>query len=421
MQNTTLNFAQVTQAIADYVQSCMSAADFLAQVSEWKSDKHRHLVGLVRRYDRDVRRLHRLNSQGLPGDRIHRERNRLFKSFAARACGELRRIQQSRKKGMNVPTISWEQFEADVRRSPLLTGKSDLAQIFPVKKASGGIRMITNPGPRSRAAHYQAANILVAAGLTNPAEFNCAKKGREKALAALHDLVLQGCYYFVDFDVQNNFSSVRPNHLTELKLPRQVTDAVFMTRVGLTIYNGVKAKSAPHGLPQGAPASAVIASALLGREICQIGGVLATVAYQDGGLIGASGHCEAAGVAKALEQRLAKLSGGPMKLKYVEVRDVRDGLEFLRYWIRAIEVGGELQVHFSPSHASLKKFKRSLFSKLAKGNAKPSYDQAIAVLEAYRSKWLKNFALWAPDEFEMETFLGITECWVDDFLCLKTV
>ncbi len=329
LQNSIPHSALVTQAIADYVQSCRSAADFLAQISEWKSDKHHHLVGLVRRYDRDVRRLHSLNSQGLPEDRIHRERNRLFRSFAARACGELRRVQQSRKKGMKVPAISWEQFEAEVRRSPLLTGKSDLAQIFPVKKASGGIRIITNPGPRSRAAHYQAANILVAAGLTNPAEFNCAKKGREKALAALRDLVLQGYYYFTVFDVQNNFPSVKPSHLAEFKLPRQVTDAVFMTCVGLTMYNGVKAKSAPHGLPQGAPACAVIASALLGREIRQIGGMLAAVTYQDGGLIGASGHREAAEVAKALQQRLANLSGGPMKLKYLEVRDVRDGLEFL--------------------------------------------------------------------------------------------
>lgn len=215
---------------------------------------------------------------------------------------------------------------------------------------------------------------------------------------------------------------MKPQHLKQLKLPSEVISTVFMQSVSSSIWIGKKPKSAPHGLPQGASASSPIASALLGGIIRPFGGELATVTFVDDGVVGASGRDEAEQVAKALSKGFASLSGGPMRLKFVNVCDVRKGMNFLGYWIRATEVDGEMVVTFTASHAARKKLEQNVHRKLREKRNELgglTYDQAIEVLQVYRASWLASFSLWKMTQYERSTFYGISETWVDDFLSLK--
>lgn len=124
--------------LESYINDCLSGADYLAHVAGWHSKEHRNLVGLIKRHEKDLRKLRRLSSSPCSNRQAcNRERNRLFKSFAGRACGELRHLQQSRRKGAKasinskVSPISWKQFEKQVRASPVRSGKADRAIIFP--------------------------------------------------------------------------------------------------------------------------------------------------------------------------------------------------------------------------------------------------------------------------------------------------
>jgi hypothetical protein len=406
-----------------YIIRCRAAADRIASRSGWSDCERRNAHKLISKHAKELKSLHNSGlGCGIASAKVIRKRNRTFKTFAGRACGEFYNFDQQRKKGQKPKPITWKSFEANLAHNPLKTGKSDGAIFYRVAKASGGHRIITNPGPRARSAHYLLSQVVTAQGWTNACDYNSAERGTEKARLAIRDLIQKdGIYHFVVFDVENCFPSVRPQHLqTQLRLPSEVISVLFMQNASPSLYVGVKAKSARHGLPQGAPASGKIASALIGREIRQIGGVLATVTYMDDGVIGASGPSEANEVAKALSKRLEEKRGGPIRLKYAKVCDAREGFEFLGYWIKASGPDSGSEVSFWPSHSAKEKFKRKLYARLDKLEDSLDWDGAISVLDKYRPEWVKAFSLWKPTTEEFENFLGETESWVSDYLSGST-
>lgn len=406
-------------AFSPYFGKCRSSLDRLAQNSQWTSAEHKQGTLLIARHLRDLKKLLRTSShEDQQKNQADRQTVRILKSFAGRFCGELFRVSKFPAKHSEYSSISWSDFERLVRKSPLVTGKADCVIYYRTRKASGGQRVIANLGKRVRAAQYHMQQVLTARHYLNNQDFNSPGLGREKALLSIQALIENDVEYFVVFDIENYFPSVKPKHLKQLRLPRNAVETVlFLSEVSLVICKGMKAKSARQGLPQGAPASAQIASALLGQEIRQLGGNLASVTYVDDGVIGASSLVEAQAVAKALTKRLADLPGGPIGLKFIKVCHATKGFEFLGYWIKALKKQEGVKAVFWPNHSSREKFKRNLFHRLKKKDGSAlSADKCIEVMRAYREKWVQSFPLWAPSSEGFMEFVIQTECWVYDYL-----
>lgn len=412
------SLSEVLNSHERYISRCRSAAARLAVVSGWSPNRKRVLSKLISRHAKDLRTLRKTASvcEGL-NSKLVRKRNRVLQSFSARACGALYSAAQLQRKGGKVLPLRWEEFERNLAQCPTRTGRCDSTIIHPVKKASGGTRIIVNPGPRTRSAHYTIRQVHEALGWRSPYDYNSLGKGRRKALLAIREMIETGTSWLVRFDIENFFPSVKPQHLQkQLRLPAKVNSTLFMQSASPVLYKGMKAKSARHGLPQGAPASDKIASAFLGRELREICGTLAKVTYVDDGVIGAQGHSEAEQVAKALHTRLAELSGGPIGLKHIQICNAQKGLEFLGYWIKTAETDDGTMVSFWPSHSSKMKFQRELFKRMRTAGPNLVWEDAIILLESYRTAWKKAFDLWTPSEAAWEDFVACTECWVADYL-----
>ncbi len=409
-----------------------STAQTIAASSLWPPQKLSEVQGHITGFFKTCRKLRRTYEAGQIEKAARLER-RLLRSYPARLCGELHqhrygKVAGKKPAGKKTTPLSLDDLQKRIDANPLAGRYADPAIVHIVTKANGKSRVIVSPGPRTRAGQWVLAIVLDARGIGNPFEYNCAGRGRDAAVRAITKLALEhGCRTFVVFDLANYFSSVKPTHLKRLNWPKEVKDhLVFFTRKCVlftrgpsnTTTNGSilsKVRSARQGLPQGAVVSGQIASTLLGQELHHIGGGMGKVTYVDDGVIGAGSPAEAEQIAKALRQRLTKLRGGPIGFTKLQISDIREGFEFLGYWIRLREGEEGVHVKITPSHSAKQKFRRRLFARLKRGGKALDLDERLVIMEQYRLRWLRAFRLWAPDDAALQDFFDETFIWVDDF------
>lgn len=416
--------ATTAAIISKYDLSCRRALAVQARASGWSSGQVSFLQRQISSHMKDLRLLARRSPTGIESNAA-RKQERILRSFAARLCGTLYLMEDRRSAVPPCPMI-FEDFESFVRTSPLVGNKPDPCRMFSLSKQNGEKRAITAPGPKTVAAQKTLVMALQVQGTANHYEFNCQGRGCTAALIEIKRLMIdEGLRWFVVFDLAEFFTSVKPEHLEGFKLPEEVLkNVVYFNRYATLVqHNNGKTKwifggqcnPARRGIPQGAPASGILASALLGRELRHLNGELGIVTYVDDGVIGARTQPEANKVAHALEKRFAKLSGGPIHFKHISVCDAVRGFAFLGYWVRSIEDEGEIGVRFTPSYQAKNKFKHKLLRRLRKKGPQLTWDDAMNELSEYRRNWMVQKPLWKPFELELVAFELETESWVDDY------
>ena len=394
----------------------------LGKANSWNPPLIQWIEQQITSHESKCRKLRRLHMAGDKRKAIHLEA-KILRSFSARLCGELYEYGRRKASLSAAEPIEWDEFERRVNQSPLRGRSFEPALVHFTQKTNGTCRQIVSPGKRMRAAQRVLARVMDTQDGLNPHEHNCTGRGRNAAVNEIVRFILEeGIEAVVVFDLANFFPSVKPTHLEWLNIPNEVkSNVVFFTNhvplISFANKQGPlnKTKPARHGLPQGAIASGRIASALLGRGLLHLGGEKGIVTYVDDGVIGARTLAEAQKIAHALQERMANLQGGPIGFKRLEAYDVKQGFEFLGYWIAIRETNSELKVRLSPSHSAKRKFRRNLFRRLRKLSPASDFECALAEMEEYLKLWLPQFSLWQPSVEEIESLKDEAASWVDDF------
>lgn len=398
------------------VQSASAVIDKLANRSSWEPAKVNWLKTLMRKHRSD---LNRLRNQVVSGavDKVESSQFKVLSSFAGHAFAYIAELAKAYKNEIDFPLMTWSDFEGKVTSLPTNSSAQAEAKFFLREKAKNGHRLICNPGFEARVSHRLICNVVDAVSPPSPGEFNVSGLGSQAAVQRVIDHIETGQFtHFVVFDIANFFPSVQPKHLGWLKWPANIMKVAFLTDAYSAYCKSVgKTKTARHCLPQGAPASTRITSALLGRELRSFSEENGKVIYVDDGIIGARSHADAQEVAKALEQRLANLDGGPIGFGKLEIVQASQGFEFLGYWIRQDESDGQHKTIVCPNNAAKEKAKRKLHKKLRQREPGLEFDAAIQIAETYMRSWQKSFKHWHPKPQALVDLESQAWSWVDDY------
>ena len=152
---------------------------------------------------------------------------------------------------------------------------------FPLPKRKGGFRHACDLAKPLKAAHYMIADVIRAQTPNPPKIYNLPGKGRETLVSDLLATLATGCNAFRIWDARDCFSSVNPDVLFKLPLPRRIIEnALIITNQELQLVakcndmenSGIQHDAAtigniqgngPTGLMQGSPASNLILAYLL--------------------------------------------------------------------------------------------------------------------------------------------------------------
>jgi hypothetical protein len=234
-------------------------------------------------------------------------------------------------------------------------------------------------------------------------------------------LIENGTGWFVQFDIKDFFSSVKPTHLHEkLPLPRQAIQHTLLFNRDAVLFSPklteAEAEAARQRLPAGARLSGKVAAMLLGRELRDLNGATGTVVYVDDGIIGCCDPAGAKCLVETLTARFCNYPGGPLSFKFIDVVTPEQGFSFLGYWIRRLTLAGAEQIVVRPSHEAKQKLRRRLFERLEKLGPSIKWDEAVERAQSYASRWRTQFPLWQPVESELFDFEAEIEGYVSDFL-----
>ena len=402
-----------------YRTRCEKALAEQATISGWDSDLVTRQKGWIKEHAKKCHSLRILSKLGQNDEAIQLQA-KILSSFAARFSAKLYETKYGKKAKKVISPVAWSYYENQVDRIPLKAGGSGCCYVHLAVKSNGQKRWLNEPWTRTRQAQRALANVLAARLPLNDSEYNMKGKGRDAAVAEIKRLIeANGVKTFIVFDLANYFSSVRPEHLQWLKLPKQVLEhTVFFNHKAVQFTQKDllnKTKPARLGLPQGAMVSGIIASALLKREICRLDGVLGEVTYVDDGVLSVASTSQAHKIAQVLQMQFAKLPGGPISFKKIDVRDISEGFEFLGYWIQKTGGTDDGTLVVIPSHPSKMKFKKNLYSRFRKEGPTLDYGKAEDVFEQYFKRWRNSFAHWTPNPEELDYTKGQLECWIGDF------
>jgi len=154
-------------------------------------------------------------------------------------------------------------------------------------------------------------------------------------------------------------------------------------------------------IPQGSRASGYIASLLLGSALEQFAPMQRVVIYGDDIAIGARNKKEAKALMEALVSALESDPAGPFRFKRCEVKDVREGFDFLKYHFKkkSFLFGGEIVLR--PSNMSYFRFKRNVIDIVKSKTSKGESGWVIDVF-TYRTNWLRAFPRWKRNPLSLQ-------------------
>ncbi|WP_435416864.1 reverse transcriptase domain-containing protein [Parerythrobacter aurantius] len=275
-------------------------------------------------------------------------------------------------------------------------------------KPCGGKRTVQSFPKHVLALQALVADILIATGHRNPYDFNERWRGPDTAARRIGDEIANGLRYWLSADVSNFYPSIRPAKLPDLNLPWQVLRWVICANRYLPMKGGTEEekKMARQGLPQGSPASNVIASDLIGRVFQ---GLPETEIYMgsftDDLVFGARDRTTIEQVEAQLTLMMAEHPAGPFFFKdCCRVRTSQRGgpthvgYHFCNGYLR---LAGKCRI--MPSHKSWE----TLFAKIywhLESHEPKNWDEVLARCTEKGEEWRKSKAAWPRNKGADENF-----------------
>jgi hypothetical protein len=263
------------------------------------------------------------------------------------------------------------------------------------QKPDGDVRWTVCFGVKRLALSYLCRDVLAAWWGPMIHEFNAPSGGVERAIESLSSWISHDRPWVLTADVKEFFPSIGYKGMIELvPLPESVIrhslsiseDVHILSDEGM-ISSATKALR--QGLPQGSPASSVIATRMFALTVGQIADQ-AIWSYSDNLFSAFDDEQTAQATLSALVKGFTTHPAGELKLHKIKIAHCDDGIDLLGYNLRTLADAPTWKPFARPSHSAFDKFFKKLADKLVTKPTAGLYDFAVERTES----WIKGRTIW---------------------------
>ena len=265
-----------------------------------------------------------------------------------------------------------------------------------INKADGGVRHAVNPGLRRRALNILAGQVVRSLHPNADHQFLCKGRGASRAVERVLQFINQeNLPWVLSFDIVNCFASMRREGFSEiLGLPQSLVEhSIFVegsTPIAGTTTSHSAIQALLRGLPQGMPASNIVAAAAFKCVFANLQAARTGVIYGDNFIVCCSSREEAVALYEALRLRLEGHLAGALELHKVSIRHISQGTRVLGYDL--LPGSPQCGARATPNVHSLLKAVERLEERLAKA---PDWRLDTVAIE-WAAKIHASYPAWTP-------------------------